>query len=43
MTPQLMVQPSSKERAEYAGITELLRIFTFINAQLAAKGEVPKC
>lgn len=30
-------QLSSEETAEYAGITELQRIFTLINAQLAAK------
>lgn len=30
---------SSEEDAEYAGITELQRIFTLINAQLAAKSK----
>ena len=34
---------TAKEMAEYAGIKELQRIFTLINAQLVAKGEVSKC
>jgi hypothetical protein len=34
---------TAEEIAEYAGITELQRIFTVINAQLVSKGEVSKC
>ena len=30
---------TSEERSEWAGITELSRIFTFINAELAAKAQ----
>lgn len=30
---------TDEERAEYAGITELQRIFTLINAQLAAQSK----
>ncbi len=32
-----------KEEAEYIGITELQRIFTLINAQIAAKSKTTFC
>ncbi|WP_017302124.1 hypothetical protein [Nodosilinea nodulosa] len=40
---QKSTAPTDEERVEYAGITELQRIFALINAQLAAQSKVSKC